>query len=81
MLAGEPVADANTVATAAGAATEPNAVKAGSAAPKGVPEYVPVIQQEKKPWTITIIRGSKTEDKEVEREEKSKDEEGDGTQE
>ena len=82
MLAGEPVADANAVAQRpAGAGTDPNAVKAGSAAPKGASEYVPVIQQEKKPWTITIIRGSKSEDKEVEREEKSTEEEGGGTQE
>jgi pilus assembly protein CpaB len=80
MLAGEPVADANTVATAAGAATEPNGVKAGSAAPTGVPEYAPAIQEQKRPWTITIIRGSKTEDKEVNQEEKSTEEEGEGTQ-
>jgi pilus assembly protein CpaB len=84
MLAGEPVADVNTVATAAqrpaGAAAEPNAVKAGSPSPEGVPEYAPVIQQEKKPWTITIIRGSKIEDKEVQEEEKSKDEKSQGTQ-
>jgi len=84
MLVGEPVTDVNGVATAVergAGAPDPNAVKPGPVAPRPGPDYVPVIQQEKRPWMMTIIRGSKVEDKEVpQEEEKSSNEEGEGTQ-